>query len=359
MKIFQKEVIRAFTEKVFLAMGCSRDDAILATDVLISADLRGIDSHGIARLLGYVRLWESNRINSAPQIKITHETPSTAVIDGDEGLGLVVTPRAMEIAISKAKNVGTGWVSIRNSNHYGIAGYHAMLALEEDMIGMSMSNASPLVAPTFSKERLLGTNPIAIAIPADKEPPFIADFATTTVANGKLELLQRKNKNAPKGWIQTNDGKASNNPNELQNGGALLPLGSDYDHGSHKGYCLGSIVDIFSAVFSGANYGPWAPPFVSFLPLSDNPVGYGLGHFVGAMRIDAFRPKDEFKAHMDNWISRFRSSQTVNGHENVLIPGDPEREMEKERNKNGIPLLESVVKDLKSLSMKFELDFTG
>jgi len=357
MKLFKKEELETLTEKVFLKIGCSREDAILATDVLISADLRGIDSHGIARLSGYVRLWESERINSTPKIKITHQTPSTAVIDGDQGLGLVVTPRAMEIAMEKAKNVGTGWVSIKNSNHFGIAGYHAMLALKEDMIGMSMTNASPLVAPTFSTERLLGTNPIAVAIPAENEPPFVADFATTTVANGKLEILQRKKKDAPEGWVQTREGHTSHNPNELKEGGALLPLGSDYEHGSHKGYCLGSIVDIFSAVFSGANYGPWAPPFVSFLPLPENPVGEGLGHFVGAMRIDAFRPKNEFKSHMDTWISRFRSAGTVSGQDKVLVPGDPEREMEMERGKNGIPVLDPVVRDIKTLSEKFGIEF--
>ena len=168
--------------------------------------MRGIDSHGIARLSGYVRLWEKKRVNSSPSIKIVHESPSTAVVDGDSGLGLVVAPKAMEIAISKARQAGTGWVAVKNSNHFGIAGYHAMMALSHDMIGMAMTNASPLVAPTFSVERLLGTNPIAVAIPALTQPPFVADFATTTAANGKLEILQRKNQKAPLGWIQTKDG---------------------------------------------------------------------------------------------------------------------------------------------------------
>lgn len=280
-------------------MGCSLEHAALASEVLVSADLRGIDSHGIARLSGYVRLWEAKRINTRPNIRVVHETPSTAVIDGDAGLGLVVAPYAMEVAMQKAAAAGTGWVSVKNSNHFGIAGYHAMKALDQDMIGMAMTNASPLVAPTFSTERMLGTNPIAVAIPAKEQPAFVADFATTTAANGKLEILQRKNEEAPYGWIQDKEGNPSNNPHELKSGGALLPLGGDREHGSHKGYCLGAIVDIFSAVLSGANYGPWAPPFVSFLPLAPDPVGEGLGHFFGAMRVDAFRPADEFKANMD------------------------------------------------------------
>jgi L-2-hydroxycarboxylate dehydrogenase (NAD+) len=343
-----------FCAAIFLKIGCSEKDAVLATKVLISADARGVDSHGVARLSGYVRLWESNRINATPNIQVVHETPSTAVVDGDGGLGLVVAPQAMEIAIKKAEIAGTGWVAVRNSNHYGIAGYHAMMALEKDMIGISMTNASPLVSPTFSLDRLLGTNPIAVAVPADKQPPFVADFATTTAANGKLEILQRVGKEAPEGWIQDAKGAVSTNPHELKDGGALLPLGGDRDHGSHKGYCLGSVVDIFSAVLSGANYGPWVPPFVAFLPLPENPVGKGIGHFFGAMRIDAFRPADEFKAHMDNWITTFRNSRAIDG-EKVLIPGDPERWMEEERMRNGIPVQIKVKEDLIQLAAKFGL----
>ena len=242
---YSHKSLQDFTLSVLKKIGCPSEDAILATNVLLSADLRGIDSHGIARLSGYIRLWEAGRINANPAIKILHETPSTAVVDGDGGLGLVVAPKAMAIAIAKAKECGTGWVSVQHSNHFGIAGYHSMMALEHDMIGISMTNASPLVAPTFSVERLLGTNPIAVAIPAGKQPPFIADMATTTAANGKLEILQRKNKEAPLGWIQDKNGNPSPNPHELKDGGALVPLGSDREHGSHKGYGLGAIVDIW------------------------------------------------------------------------------------------------------------------
>jgi L-2-hydroxycarboxylate dehydrogenase (NAD+) len=263
----------------------------------------------------------------------------------------------MKIAIKKADTYGTGWVAVRNSNHFGIAGYHSLLAVQRDMIGISMTNASPLVAPTFSMERLLGTNPIAVAIPAGKQPAFVADFATAAAANGKLEIKQRKHEPVPEGWVQTREGNSSTDAHELTKGGSLLPLGSNREHGSHKGYCMSAVVDIFSAVFSGANYGPWAPPFVSFLQPGDHQVGKGLGHFFGAMRIDAFRPASEFKSHMDQWIERFRSARPVNGHEKVLIPGDPEREFENERIKNGIPLLEVVVKDLEMLAGKFSLNF--
>ncbi len=354
---FRYDDLHHFAQTVFLHIGCPADDAVLAANVLLSADLRGIDSHGIARLSGYVRLWEAARVNAKPDLRILHQTPSTATVDGDSGLGLVVAPKAMQIAIDKAKNVGTGWVSVQGSNHFGIAGYHAMMALEHDMIGICMTNASPLVAPTFSIERLLGTNPICVAVPAGSQPAFVADLATTTAANGKLEILQRKGEEAPTGWIQDKEGHPSTNAHELKTGGALLPLGGDREHGSHKGYALGAVVDIFSAVLSGANYGPWVPPFPAYVPMPVGMPGKGIGHFFGAMRIDAFRPAEEFKKHMDQWIERFRSAKTAEGFEKVIIPGDPEREMEIIRKANGIPLVEAVVEDLIALSKKFAITF--
>lgn len=354
-QVFPYQQLFSFTKNVFLSIGCSETDATVATTVLLSADLRGIDSHGVARLSGYVRLWEAKRINATPNIKVIHETPSTAVVDGDSGLGLVVAPFAMQVAIDKAKNAGSGWVSVQNSNHFGIAGYHAMMALQHEMIGMAMTNASALVAPTFSTERMLGTNPIAVAVPAGTEPPFVADMATTTAANGKLEILQRKNLEAPVGWIQDAEGNSTTDAHALKNKGALLPLGSDKEHGSHKGYALGSIVDIFSAVLSGANYGPWVPPFPAYVPMPENQPGKGLGHFLGAMRIDAFRKAEDFKKDMDNWIQRFRNAKTIEGYDQVLIPGDPERLFETQRMKEGIPLLATVAEDLVKVGQKFNL----
>jgi LDH2 family malate/lactate/ureidoglycolate dehydrogenase len=356
-QIFSYHQLLAFSEAVFKKIGCPDEDAATAASALLSADLRGIDSHGVARLSGYIRLWEVKRVNATPKIKVIHETASTAVVDGDSGLGLVVAPFAMKIAIEKAKQVGTGWVSVQNSNHFGIAAHHAMMALQYDMIGMAMTNASPLVAPTFSVDRMLGTNPICVAAPAGEEPAFVADLATTTAANGKLEILQRKNQKAPIGWIQDKNGDPSNDPHELKNGGALLPLGSDREHGSHKGYALGAVVDIFSALLSGANYAPWVPPFPAYVPMPVEQPGKGIGHFFGAMRIDAFRPADEFKQHMDHWIRGFRNAKTVVGETKVLVPGDPEREMQEQRLKEGIPIIEPVVKDLEQLAVKFNVPF--
>ncbi len=336
-----------------MKIGCNTTDAALAAKVLVNADARGIDSHGVARLSGYVRLWQAKRINATPQLKIIHQTPSTATIDADSALGLVAAPYAMQMAIDKAALCGTGWVAVQNSNHFGIAGYHAMMALQHDMVGIAMTNASALVAPTFGKEKMLGTNPIAVAVPSGNEAPFVADFSTTTAANGKLEILQRKNQHTPTGWVQDADGIETKDANILKKGGALLPLGSDREHSSHKGYALGSIVDIFCGVTSGANYGPWVPPFPAYIPMPQNMPGKGIGHFFGAMRIDAFRTAEAFKLDMDNWIQRFNNTAPINASQKVIIPGTPERVIEIERMQNGIPVIEPVVNDLIKIGEEF------
>lgn len=353
---FPQSTLRTFTQNIFLAIGCSQEHAELAADVLLKSDLRGIDSHGVARLSGYVRLWEKQRINPTPNIRIVHETATTATVDGDAGLGLVVAPFAMKVAIAKAETYGSGWVAIKNSNHFGIAGYHALMAVEKDMIGFAMTNASPLVAPTFANERMLGTNPMCYAFPAGKYPPVIVDMATSAAANGKLEIAQRSGKPVPEGWIQDADGNYTTDPHALKTGGSLLPLGSDREHGSHKGFGLSATVDILSGVLSGANYGPWVPPFVAFMEPSANPPGQGIGHFLGAMRVDGFRPVDEFKANLDNWIERFKAAQTVDPNQKVIIPGEPELAAELDRQVNGIPLVQAVVDDLNLLAERFGVE---
>jgi LDH2 family malate/lactate/ureidoglycolate dehydrogenase len=226
-----------------------------------------------------------------------------------------------------------------------------MMALDHNMIGFAMTNASPLVAPTHSKERMLGTNPICACFPTANELPFVLDMATSAAANGKLEIAQRKGKDLPNDWVQTKDGLPSNDAHELKNGGSLLPLGG------HKGYGLAAMVDIMSAVLSGANYGPWVPPFVAFLNPLENLPGNGIGHFVGAMRIDAFRPANEFKTHMDNWIKRFKESIPIDANQPVLIPGEIEYKTKKDRLVSGIPLNENVVKDLRELGKTVGIEF--
>jgi len=346
-----------FAEQVFRHIGCSEADARTAASVLLAADLRGIDSHGVARLSGYVRLWQAGRVNTSPNMHITAETPSTASLDADSALGLVSAPHAMKLAIEKAKNCGSGWVAVSNSNHFGIAAFHAMMALEHGMIGFALTNASPLVTPANGAERMLGTNPICWAFPAGEEHPLILDMATSAASNGKLEIAERKNKSIPEGWLVNKNGQPSHDPAELKNGGMLLTLGSDLDHGSYKGYGLSASVDILSGVLSGANYGPWVPPFVSFLPVLPDLPGKGIGHFVGAMRVEGFRPLDEFKAHTDHWIRRFKETRPANPDAPVIIPGEPEQQMQELRLKEGIPLNDKVVDDLKQLGLNLNIHF--
>jgi L-2-hydroxycarboxylate dehydrogenase (NAD+) len=355
--MYTHDYLFELTSNIFQKMGCSKPDAEMASRVFIAAELRGLSSHGMIRIKDYYQLWKANRINIRPNVRIVHETPSTAVVDGDGAIGMIAATRSMQIAIEKASRCGSGWVSTRGSNHYGIAGYYAMMALEHDMVGMSMTNANPLVAPTFSISRLLGTNPIAVAVPAGKHPPFVADFATTPIARGKLAVAEKKGEKTLAGYVQDKNGNSSTDPAILKEGGSMLTLGGDYEHGSHKGYCLSAIVDIFSAVFSGANFGPFVPPSVAYLPVLKEKTGEGTGHFFGAIRIDAFQPKEEFKSKMDQWIETFRNAKSAPGKPKVLIPGDVEREKEAKIRKEGISILPAIEKELKIITEELGMDF--
>lgn len=357
MAIYSHTQLNAFTRNVFIKMGCSQSDANKIAAVFVAAELRGLPSHGMIRIKDYYQLWKANRIQVNPNIRVVHETPSTAVIDGDMAVGMVPATLAMEKAIEKAASAGTGWVSVRNSNHYGIAGFYAMMALPHDMIGLSMTNANPLVAPTFSVSPMLGTNPIAVAVPAGHNPPFVADFATTPIARGKLAVAEKKGEKVPIGFVQDSQGFPSDDPAILKSGGSMLTLGGDYEHGSHKGFCLSAIVDIFSAVFSGANFGPFVPPSVAYLPVLADRVGEGTGHFFGAMRIDAFQPAAGFKAAMDKWIETFRNAKPASGKEKVIIPGDPERLNEERLRTEGIPLLAAIEEEIRQIALDLEVDF--
>ncbi len=345
------------TRNILLKMGCSESDALTITNVLMKAELRAISSHGLLRIKTYYDLWQKKRINSSPDLKVVHETPSTAVIDGDRAFGMVAGKKSMELAIEKASLCGSGWVATKNSNHFGIAGYYSMMALEHDMIGITMTNANASVAPTFSLERLLGTNPIAFAAPAGKYPPFIADFATTPVARGKVVIREKKNEKIPFGFIQDKDGHPTNDPADLRLGGAILPLGGSRELGSNKGYCLGSIVDILSGVMSGAGFGPFVPALAAYLENDLEEVGEGTGHFFGAIRIDGFMKPDEFKSRMDKWIETFKKSKPTEGHQKVLIPGEPEREAEEKLMKDGIYLVPQVAKEYKEVADELGVDF--
>lgn len=330
--------LRETVTSIFEKMGVGESDSVLATDVLVKADMRGVETHGVSNMLrAYVTGYGSGQINPSPNWRVVRETPATATVDSDRGLGIIVVPKAMEIAIEKARKVGVGMVAIRNGRHLGMASYHAMMALEHDMIGTCMTSCPPVVLPTFGAEPRLGTNPIAVAAPADKEPPFVFDAATSTVAGNKLGLARRNENNLLPGWVADGDGEPIMEEVPAPESGqvgrattALLPLGSTRELGSHKGYGFGAIVDILAGVLSGGGYGA-------------NPGRPNFGHYVAAYSIEAFMDTAQFKRTMDEFLHMLRTTRPAKGHDRVLYPGLPEAESETERAADGIPFHREVV----------------
>ena len=311
---------------IFEKLGVNSVDALLAADVQVLADLRGVDSHGVSNMLkSYITGYQEGSINPRPNWKVVRETPSTATVDSDKGLGTIVTPKAMDIAIQKAKNVGVGMVTIGNARHLGMASYHAMLALPYDMIGICMTSCPPQVLPTFGAEPRLGTNPIAIAVPAKNEPPFVFDVATSSVAVNKIRIAARLGAEIPGGWMAREDGSPIMESGLAPEKFTLLPLGADREGGSHKGYGFSCMVDILAGVLTGFGYGavPGRPNF---------------GHMVAAYSIDAFTDVEPFKAEMDEWLQMMKSTKPAPGHDRVLVAGQPEAEVEVVRRDEGIPL---------------------
>ena len=355
--LYTEESLRKFCEQVFISLDIAEEDARIASDVLITSDLRGINTHGVARMYSYVEMLQAGRINTNPEIKIIRESASTATMDGDNGLGLVVGVKANKLAIKKAKEAGTGWVAVNNTNHYGIAGYYSMESARNDCVGWCMTNSTKLVAPLWGAEAMLGTNPIAYAFPGGKEPMVVVDMSTSAVAYGKIEMASRIGEQVPDGWCIDSNGTPTNDPEEMKNGGALLPLGSTREMGGHKGYALGIAVDLFSALLSGANWGPFTPPFTLQKQTPSRSVGKGIGHFFGAFNIEAFRDLEEYKQSIDEWIQTFRNCKPAPGTNGPIIPGDPEREQEELRMKSGIPLYEAVEDELKDISDKTGVPF--
>ncbi len=350
--VVRQELLKEFTHRVFTASGVPDKDAETAADVLLASDLRGIDSHGVARLHFYVEKICSGQINPQAEIRIVRETASTALVDGGKGLGLVVGPKANRIAMEKAEACGSGWVTVRNSSHYGIAGYYPLQALGKDLIGWSMTNASALVTPIGGAQRMLGTNPIAIAFPGKEEPPIVIDMATSAVAFGKIEIAMREGNSISSGWGMDKNGRSTRDPEEVADGGILLPLGSTPDQSGHKGTCLAVMVDMLTAVLSGANWGPYVTPFVSKNPPPEKQVGKGTGHFFGALQIEGFMDSEQFKKEVDQWIRTMRKTKSAEDSDGVHIPGDPERRCEEKRRAEGIPLLPQVIENLKLVSSR-------
>lgn len=341
------EKLTRFVAACFEKLGVPNEDATIAANALVQADLRGVDTHGVIRFTPnawYVKWLSEGSMTARPKVRIVSESATTALIDGDRGMGMVIGHRAMEMAIHKAKSAGIAVVAVRNSRHYGMSAYYGMMALAHDMIGIAMTNASRQVVPTFGREAHFGTNPICFAVPADRELPFVLDMATTTAAAGKLELAARLGKAIPGGWALDENAVETTDPRIAQKARRLLPLGGTRESGSHKGYGLAILVEILCGVLTGT---------LTALNADQDP----RGHFFGAIRVDAFRPVQEFKRDMDRLIHELKSTPPVEGEERVYVAGEIEFETARERARHGIPLLKSVIEGLKGVSQQLSVPF--
>ena len=352
--------LREFCAQAFEKMDVPPDDAVVTADVLVAANLRGINSHGVARLKRYVDGLRDGVMLARPNIETVHQTAGTALIDGGAGLGQPVGARGMKLAIKKAQETGVGFVAVRNSNHYGIAGYYSMMALEQEMIGISMTNAAVLVVPTFGKDAVLGTNPISVAVPTGREQLFVLDMATSVVTRGKLEEYDRQEKPLPLSWATDERGvPTADAARVLKNllaraGGGILPLGGAREEdGGHKGYGLAFLVDILCGVLPDAGYANTIYPKTP----EGKPLPANVGHFFGAIRVDAFRPLDEFKVTMDDVIRRLKDSAKAEGAERIYIHGEKEFEEEDRRRRGGIPLHPKTVATMQQIARELGVEY--
>lgn len=358
-KIIYKSVIslQNFINLSFQKLGVPENEAGICADILITSDLRGIQSHGIGRLKMYIERIQRGLIEVKNESKIIKESPTTAVIDGNHGIGMVIGHQAMNLAISKAKVYGLGAVAVRNSTHFGIDGYYPLMAVKNNMIGMSFTNARPAVAPTFSSEPVLGTNPIAFGAPTDERFPFLFDAATSITQRGKIEVLNRQEKDAIDGWVIDENGKSITNPQQIlykliAKKAALLPLGGISENsGSHKGYGLSTIVEILSSSLQSGAF--------LFALSGFNSQGkesrFRVGHFFLALNIEFFLPIGQFKKNIGELLRELRSVKKYPGKNRIYTAGEKEYEIEKIRREKGIPINSNLLSDLKYIDSQFEI----
>ena len=336
------EKLRTFVKDVCIGLGVPKDDAIICSDVMITADLRGIESHGVQRLKSYYyNPIKEGRQSPITQITQVKENPTTARLDGGHGMGQIASYHAMKLAIKKAKEYGTGAVSVGNSTHFGIAGYYSLMSIQENMIGIAMTNSRSIVAPTHGIEQMMGTNPISIGCPTDEKFPFLLDFATSIVPQGKIEVLARSKKAIPEGWAIDEKGTISTDSEKILNGifsgnAALLPIGGIGELlGGHKGYGLSVVVEILSAAL-------WGGPFMKDL---HDDKGHQLGQFFLAIDPESFIELDTFKRVVGEICRALRASKKAPGQNRIYTAGEKEYNTEIERRKIGIPISESVLQE--------------
>jgi LDH2 family malate/lactate/ureidoglycolate dehydrogenase len=344
---FPAPKLRVWTEQVFQKVGVSKEDAVLLTDSLIEANLRGVDTHGITRMLCvYVKRMQVGVVNPKTELKVLREHPSTALIDCKNSIGQVASNYAMRMTIEKAKKTGVAFVATTHSNHYGAAAYWAMMALRHGMIGFSSTNAPAVVAPTGGRTPMLGTNPFAIAIPAGQEQPMVLDLATTVVARGRILLYAKQNKPLEPGWAFDAQGRPTTDAQAALKG-LLAPIGG------YKGYGIALAIDMLCGVLTGSSYGTHFPGF-----LADNlkdPTD--VGSVFAAVNVESFMDLPDFTAGMDKAIREIKTSEKADGVTRIYIPGEIELETKADRLKNGIPIPDAVVKDFTTLGKELAVAF--
>lgn len=347
----EAEALHAFVQTIFERLGCLPEHAKDATDVLLYASRRGVETHGVRNVKPiYYKQIKNGLINLRPHFKIDHETPVSARVDGDSGLGLVGAPWAMRLAMAKAQQSGIGIVAMHNSYHYGAAGYYPWLALQQDMIGISMTGrfyaggSEYGVLPTFGAKSMFSTNPLAISFPTLEEPPYLLDMATSVVPFNRVTMMRDNGLNIPLGWGVDADGNPTTDPSKVRN---LYPLGGTRELGGHKGYGLMMMVSVLCNLLSGG----WNELH------EGKPMGFNNdGHFFAAMRIDLFRPLEQFKRDMDAMIRALHDSPKAAGHDRIYVAGEIEHETEQERLRNGIPLTQFVVNELREIGEEFDVE---
>jgi LDH2 family malate/lactate/ureidoglycolate dehydrogenase len=350
---------REFVVDALGKLGVPEADARVTADVLISADLRGIESHGIGRLLYYFDRIRRGQHKPVTHFEIVREGPTTALVDGNHGMGHVIGVKAMRLAMDKARTFGTGVVVVRNSTHYGIAGYYPLMAVKEGMVGMSCTNARPSIAPTFSAMPMLGTNPIAFGAPTDEdEIPFLFDAATSMVHRGTLEVLSREKKPGQAGWAVNSDGSPALDPGDLlsklESGvAALLPLGGAGETlRGYKGYGLATMVEVMSSALQG---GAFLHGLIGFNDKADCQP-YRVGHFFMAIDVERFLPLDEFKEITGTLLRQLREAPRIPGARRIYTAGEKEAESERRVRCTGIPIVPSLQKDLKFIQSELRLN---
>jgi LDH2 family malate/lactate/ureidoglycolate dehydrogenase len=345
------DTIRSFIADVFVGVGVPKNDAEVCADVLVEADKRGIDSHGIARLktIYYDRI-KAGVQQPVTNFEILRDGPTTAVVDGHDGMGHAIAKRAMQMAIDKAKKYGMGMVAVRNSTHYGIAGYYATMATENNMIGITGTNARPSVAPTFGVENMLGTNPLTIGMPTDEAFPFVIDCATSLAQRGKVEVYARESKQVPDGWVIKSDGTPETDSvqilKDLMTGSAALtPLGGiGEETAGYKGYGYGTAVEILSSALQAGNF------LKTLLGVENGKkVPCHLGHFFIAIDVNAFIDPAEFKKTAGEILRQLRASNKMPGQEKIYTAGEKEYLAYEERKVRGVPIVKETQKEIKEM----------